>query len=226
MALPPFQIDTSISLAAGLYEALRGAILRGELKAGEKLTEVSLAEHVQISRTPVREALRHLQLDGLLESAGRSLIVAPVNLDAMMEMCVVRETLEGLAARLAASYRGEADLLALADLQETMCAASAVNDVAAVVRANHRFHATIWHASRNRYLARQLQDLRQAIERLQTSTLNSSQRRAEAEQEHEEILAALQAGDMEWAERATRQHFRNAELLRLRLLRLKADTSF
>lgn len=226
MALPPFQIDTSTSLAVGLYEALRGAIMRGELKAGEKLTEVSLAEHVHISRTPVREALRHLQRDGLLESAGRSLIVSPVDVDAMMEMCVVRETLEGLAARLAASYRGEADLLALSDLQETMRAASAENDVPAVVRANHRFHSTIWRASRNRYLARQLQELRQSIERLQTSTLNSSERRAEAEAEHEEILAALHAADTEWAERATRQHFRNAESLRLRLLRLKADTRF
>ncbi|AFZ69577.1 GntR family transcriptional regulator [Deinococcus peraridilitoris] len=222
MPLPPINIPTHTSLADGVHEALRAAIIRGVLDAGVKLTEVSLAGHLNVSRTPIREALRRLQAEGLLVPSGRSLMVSEVSLEALAELCVVREALEGLAARLAASQRNDIDLWVLADLNNSMHRAVEEDDFQTVIRTNHAFHSTVWQAAHNGYLTTRLAELRETIERMQTSTLHTHERRVEALQEHEEILLAIKSSDADGAERVTREHFRKAEAIRLRQLRLKA----
>ncbi len=222
MPLPEFDLTKSNgALSEGVYQTLQSAIIKGGLKPGERLTEEAVAKHAEISRTPVREALRRLQDEGLLQTEGRSTVVAVPSLDELNDLYTVRETLEGLAARLAASFRNEKELLMLEKLLETMRQATSDGDVSKIVNANAGIHETIWQASRNRYLMQQVGNLKNLIDRLQASTLRLPERRVEALQEHEQIHKAIVAKDADSAEMLVRQHFRNAEATRLMLLRMR-----
>lgn len=206
--------------AQELYEALRNAILRGELEPGERLVEETIAGLASVSRTPVREALRKLEVDGLVRESGRGMVVVDFSYDDLAELCAVRETLEGLACRLAAVSRSELELAALRRIMEDIRAATARADVSRLVVLNNAFHETVWQAARNRYLAHQLRTLRGLIERLQTTTLRVPERRREAMLEHEAILDAIERGDADSAERLARDHMRKAMALRLALRRM------
>lgn len=222
MSLPPIQIPTASSLADGLYEGLRNAILEGALQPGDKITERSLALHVKISRTPVRQALQRLQNEGMLEPSGRSLVVSNVSLETLTELCIVRQTLEGLAAYLAAMKRNESDLFALTNILNDMESAVEKNDFNTIIHTNNSFHTLIWQASQNQYLIQRLSELRSSIMRMQNSTLHSKERQIESLEEHREILKVISNSDAEAAERLTREHFRKAENLRIAMLKIKA----
>jgi DNA-binding GntR family transcriptional regulator len=203
------------SRADEVYESLRYRILNGELTPNERLIEQTIAADAGVSRTPVREALHRLEVDGLVESKGRSIVVAGLSAEDLSELGTVRESLEGLAARLAALARSDIDVATLERLVADSEEAVASDDVARFVEINHAFHEVIWTSARNRYLARQLALLRSLIERRQTTTLASRERRAEALIEHAAIVRAVIARDPDSAEAAARAHFRNALTIRI-----------
>ena len=225
MGLPPLTIDDKNSLSIGLYNALKAAINQGHLKPGDKLTEIMIAEHAKISRTPVREALRRMLSEGLLERSGRSLIVTKLNIETLSELCVVREKLEGLASRLAAERRSESDILALDSYNNLLEEAIFNNNFEGVVTTNHAFHSFIWEAAANTYLKNELSTLRDTIFRLQASTLHSKDRQVESLKEHRAITEAIKNGNAFLAENLTEVHFRKAESIRLTNLRMKAIQS-
>ena len=199
-----------------LYEELRAAILSGTLAPNERLVEASIAAASQVSRTPVREALHRLAMDGLVQETGRGVVVCPVDMDHLGELCAVRETLEGMVTRLAALARSEAELTALRRThEEFQHLASEGGSATALIRLSHTFHAIIWQASHNRYLAQQLRAIREQIERVQNNNLFDSWRRSSAISEHELILRAIEARDPEAAELAARAHYQEATALRL-----------
>ena len=178
-----------------------------------------------VSRTPVREAIRRLEADGLLEDSGSGAVAVAVTLDAdtLAEICEVREALEGLACRLAAVGRTEIEILTLQDLVRRWT--EAIDDGATeqeLVRLNRVFHETIWQASGNRHLAEQLRLLRARIELSGRSTLVSPDRAAEASAEHTELLAAIANRDADAADELARMHFRRAMAIRLAALRFEA----
>lgn len=208
------------ALSETLYEALREDIQQGRLKAGEKLTEVALAEKYNMSRTPVREALRRLQSESLVEASGRSFVIASLKTESVAELCAVRCTLEGLAGYLAATRRSETDLMVLRDLMENMRRATQDDDLDTLIKVNQAFHSTIWYAAHNSYLTKQLQELRQTIERMQSSTLQTRERRLTALKEHELMIQALERSDADALMKITEEHFRKAEAIRLSLLRM------
>ena len=214
------QLPQAGSRAEQLYAYLRRAIHEGDLRPNERLVEAEIAELAGVSRTPVREALHKLQVDGLVTVTGRGFVVGTVSTDELVELCAVRETLEGMAAGLAARSRTEMDLIALRHVAEEFRSAAARGDVPDLVRLNHAFHDVIWQAARNRYLARQLQALRGQIERLQPTTLADPKRQGIANAEHQAIVAAIEAQDVDGAERATRDHFQGAMALRLAMRHL------
>lgn len=217
MALPDLPLQGRHSRAQELTERLRQAIHDGRLRPGERLVEDAVAAAAGISRTPVREALRRLEAEGLVEDAGRGMIVAEPSSQELAELCAVREVLEGMAARLAAEARSPTEAALLEQLEGEARAAVEAGDLDALVSANRRFHETLWRAARNRYLARQLAALRGAIDRLQPTTLRLERRRREALQEHERLLRAVLERDPDAAEAHARTHFRNGEVLRLAL---------
>ena len=222
MTLPPLNIHITNSLADGLYEGLKEAIVQGKLKSGDKLTELTVAAHVKMSRTPVREALHRLLREGMLQQSGRSLVVSKVSIEELSELCIIRGTLEGLAANLAATNRSDSDILALKSLNEDLETSIIKGKSEEIIKNNHFFHFFIWQASQNKQLKNDLLDLRESIKRMQTSTLHSEERQIETLNEHREIVEAIKNSDADLAEQLTREHFRKAEAIRLTMLRIKA----
>jgi len=217
------ELPDSGSRADQLYAYLRRAIHEGELRPNERLVETAIAELAGVSRTPVREALHKLQVDGLVTVTGRGFVVGAISNDELLELCAVRETLEGMSAGLAARSRTEMDLIALRHVAEEFRNAAARGDVPDLVRFNNAFHEVVWQAARNRYLARQLRSLRGQIERLQPTTLAVAERQRIATTEHAAIVAAIEEQDVDRAERVTRNHFQGAMALRLAMRHLDAE---
>jgi len=216
---------TAQSRADELYESLRQSIVDGDLAPNERLVEEAIAASSRMSRTPVREALRRLEMDGLVRATGRGVVVAEFSAQQLADLCVVRESLEGLAARLAADGRSDADVSVLRTLDSSTRAAVASGDVPLLVSLNHRFHETIWQATRNPYLHRQLTLLRSQIERLQNTTLREPDRQRESVVDHERILAAIAAREPETAERRAMEHAHHAMLDRLTDQRTTLESS-
>jgi DNA-binding GntR family transcriptional regulator len=216
---------TNQSRADEVYESLRNRILSGELRPNDRLIEQTIAAEAGVSRTPVREALHRLEVDGLVESKGRSVVVAGLSAEDLSELCTVRESLEGLAARLAALARSDIDVGTLERLVGDGEEAAADDDVARFVDINHVFHEVIWASGRNRYLARQLGLLRSLIERRQHTTLATRARRAEVQIEHSAIVHAIVTRDPDSAEAASRAHFRNALAIRILNAHLAEDST-
>jgi DNA-binding GntR family transcriptional regulator len=216
MPLQQIELPGERSRAQELYDYLRDAIVSGELKPRERLVESHVAQLAAVSRTPVREALHRLEVDGLVQESDRGVEVCGFTMDEMADLCAVRETLEGMAASLAAVSRSDVDLVMLRKILAADAASDGDRDATdAQIRLNHSFHETIWHASRNRYLAAELRSLRHLIERLQDTTLRSPERRLEALAEHRELLDAIERRDGVEAERLARLHFHHATIARL-----------
>ena len=217
MTLPDITLPGDQSAAQELYVALRDAIFDGQLAPGQQLVEGAVAKVANVSRTPVREALHRLEMDGLITGRGTKTVAAPSRAE-LTDLVVVRENLEGLAAALAANARTDLDLEILRDAHQAYSRAAAAGngDVATIVELNDRFHQAIRQTARNRYLTTQLGYLRKMVQRLQTSsTLSDPTRLAETVIEHELILGAITDRNVERAELVTRAHFRSAGARRI-----------
>jgi DNA-binding GntR family transcriptional regulator len=208
------------SKAEELYEFLRNAIFDGLFEPNERIVEENIAALASVSRTPVREAIRRLEVDNLVQDTGQGLVVGSVSPDELAELCTVREVLEGLVSRLAATARSEIDVLNLQNILHDYQLATERQDVQRLITLNHAFHETIWQAARNRYLFRELITLRWNIERLQKTTLSEPQRQREALEQHKAVLEAIIQRDGDTAEALARQHFREAMAIRLKMERL------
>jgi DNA-binding GntR family transcriptional regulator len=209
------------SAADIVYARLREAILDGELRPNSRVTEAEIGRQYAVSRTPVREAFQRLKADGLLRESARSLLVSEFTIEELTNICSVRDELEALAARLAATRRSDFDLLAL-DEQNERFAAAIDGDLATVVVLNHSFHEIIWAASHNSYLVAQLQATRRLVERLDNTTLDTPKRQAEALEEHRAIAETLRARDEAQARDVTFLHFQKASAMRLQAKRLRS----
>jgi len=218
--------DGGLSRGARVYELVREWIAVGQLRPGERLSEEDLARRTGVSRTPVREALKRLEAEGFVQVIPyRGVVVAEPSVDEVADLCVVRDVLEELAARLAAQSVSEVELMALEQVQAEFEAAAARGDVEKMVEENIAFHEAIWRASRNRVLVQQLRQLRDRIFAHIATAYVVPARREESCQEHREILAALRARDPERAAEAVRNHFRRAEAARLRLLQSSSPST-
>jgi DNA-binding GntR family transcriptional regulator len=211
------------SKAEELYEFLCNAIFDGKFEPGERIIEETIAAMASVSRTPVREALRRLEADNLIQDTGQGLVVGSVSPGELAELCIVREVLEGLASRLAATARSEIDLLNLQNILHDYEQATEQQDVQRLVTLNHAFHESIWQAARNGYLFRELITLRKNIERLQNTTLSEKPRQREALAQHKAVLEAIIKQDGDTAEQLARQHFREAMAIRLRMERIAGE---
>ncbi|MCP5370971.1 MAG: GntR family transcriptional regulator [Hyphomicrobiales bacterium] len=198
-------------------DRLRALIRSGELLPGTPLREQELARRFGVSRTPVREAFRRLEADGLLQhEAHKGMVVPRLDPQAVTELYVMREVLEGTAAALAAQHATEAEIAFLAD----MVAADRViaDRPDALAATNRRFHEAIHHAAHNRYLLKSLRAIRVAIDMLGPTTLAVPGRGAEAVDQHAAVLDAIAGRDPAAAETLARGHVRSSHKARLALL--------
>ncbi|QYJ16122.1 putative D-xylose utilization operon transcriptional repressor [Rubrobacter xylanophilus DSM 9941] len=195
---------------------LREAILDGTLPPATWLRETELARELGMSRTPVREALKRLAAEGLVEiTARQAAVVAQMTMEDILEVYAVRENLEGLAARLAAKNRTREHLERLGEVLFLM---ERAEDPVELATLNLRFHRVIREAARNRYLDRFLAHIEYAVRRFGRTTFEVAGRPEEALQEHRRLVEAIAAGDAGEAERLAAEHMRRARELRLRML--------
>ncbi|SLN39271.1 GntR family transcriptional regulator [Pseudooctadecabacter jejudonensis] len=197
------------------YEMILDAIDTGIYKPGSRLVESELADRFGVSRTPIREALQRLETQSLLTRDGRSLIVASLDHSQLSELYVVRGSLEGLAARLAARHATPEELAVLRDMLEAD--RSLIGDPEAMSRANRRFHKQIHLASHNRFLVQQLDLVHRSMALLASTSIAVQGRPADTLEEHERIVQAIEAGDGDAADKALRDHISQAFIIRLRL---------
>lgn len=201
-------------MSSQVYEGLRAAIVSGEYDAGEPLVEVVLAERYGTSRTPVREALRRLEQDGLVERGDRGMRVRTRSPEEILEIYEARIPLEATAAGAAAERRTELDLVrirrAAAKMGET-----ATDDAHAMATANRVVHETIWAASHNGTLVDLLTRLNNHLTRYPATTLAAPGRWDAALGEHTEIIAAIERQDREAASELARDHMTRARDIRL-----------
>lgn len=189
------------------------AIDQGEYRPGDRLVESELAERFGVSRTPIREALQRLETQGVLARDGRSLVVASLDHDQLGELYVLRAELEGLAARLAAQHAAPEEIRVLWEMIRKD--REMVDRPAMLARANKRFHHQIHLASHNRYLIQQLEMVYRSMALLATTSLAAEGRGAQALDEHEEIVRAIEARDGAAADAALRAHISRAFETRL-----------
>lgn len=205
------------------YQRLIDEVRTGELKPGDRLLETDLALRFGISRTPVREALHRLEADGLITHVPRSgATIRRLDYSEITELYEMRAVLEGTAARLAARAASEIELLEMETLNAEMVAA--LSDVAALYELNRQFHRLVLDAARNRYLRRSMNGLQKTLLILGRSTMEGSERAAEAIAEHQELVAALRIRDGAAAEAIMRRHIDGAHRMRLRQLRSQDPT--
>lgn len=197
------------------YEMILDAIDRGVYQPGSRLVESELAERFGMSRTPIREALQRLETQNLLVRDGRSLIVASLDHSQLSELYVVRGTLEGLAARLAARHATPEEIAVLRDMLEADH--KLIDSPAAMSRANRRFHKQIHLASHNRFLVQQLDLVHRSMALLASTSIAVDGRPSDTLKEHARIVEAIEAGDGAEADARLRDHISKAFVIRLRL---------
>jgi DNA-binding GntR family transcriptional regulator len=197
------------SRGAQAYDALRREILAGNLAPGTRLIEVDLAARLGLSRTPVRAALARLESDGLVANdPGSGLIVTRLDHGMVGELYVIREVLEGTAARLAARHASDIEIAMLRDIARRDL--DAMDDPERLAANNRLLHQTLYRYAHNRYLLKTLNSLQEAMVLLGPTAMNLAERRRQAYDEHHAIIDALEARDADRAEALMREHVRGA----------------
>ena len=204
------------SLAGQVLDNLRQAIRNGIYQPGQRMRETEVASNLGVSRTPVREAFRQLQADGLLTmETWRGVVVAHIDQQQMIELYAMRQVLEGTAAGLAAQHAAASQIAVLGDLLD---ASEDETDLDKLVELNHQFHQGIYTAAHNRFLLKTLHALSDSMALLPSTTYALPDRPTSALSEHREILSAISRHDSEAAEAFARHHITRAEHARLKVL--------
>ncbi|MBZ9557940.1 MULTISPECIES: GntR family transcriptional regulator [unclassified Modicisalibacter] len=201
-----------------IYETLRRRILTLEIKPGSPLDEVSLAEHFNLSRSPVRDALARLMSEGLVTVlSNRSAIVKPIEFDQLPRYIDALDLVQRAVTRLAAGQRTASDLEAIHAKNQEYMAAVEQSDFCLMSEKNKEFHLRISLAAGNPYFTQYyetLLDEGQRLIHLQLSFIVSDMDR-QIGNDHEDIIQAITAGDADWAEKAAHEH---TELFRKRFI--------
>jgi len=188
-----------------VVEVIRDAILSGELEPGARLLQEDLAERLQVSSTPVREALRQLETEGILQSTpNRGVRVAEVDLQAVREIYLIRADLEALATRMATANLRAADLRRLKALQTEIETLIRRGELGELRRLNYELHVLIYEAAG---LPELLKIIRSLWTKFPWDTLHVLPNRAfMSADEHARLIRALEDGNADLAGKLMREH--------------------
>jgi DNA-binding GntR family transcriptional regulator len=207
------------SLHDGVAARLRALVFDGQLQPGAWIDEKALAEQWQVSRTPLREALKVLAAEGLVDLVPqRGCRVIELSEDDADALFPVMALLEGRCAHEAAAKAGPEDLRTLRRLHDELEHHAAHNDLAGYYRANHAFHTTVQQLAHNRWLDRATGDLRKFLRLMRGRQLALPGRIAASLNEHRVLIDAFEQRDAARAERAMHDHLM-AQLAALKKLR-------
>lgn len=209
--------NSHTSLGEGVHVQLRDAIRQGRFKPAQRIRETEVADWLKVSRTPVREAFRRLQADGLLVlTPWRGAQIAELNREQVVELYAMRKVLEGAAAGFAARYATDAEIDLLFDLLAEDEDAQGNPQLQA--HLNRLFHEALHIAAHNRYLLKASNALADSLALLRSTTYEVPGRPETARQEHLLIATAIRQGKSEKGEQLAGGHIEKAMQARLALL--------
>lgn len=206
------KLDKYKPLREVVFESIRGAIISGILKPGERLMEVQLAEKLGVSRTPIREAIRKLELEGLVIMIPRKgAYVADLSIKDITDVLEVRGALESLAAGLAALRMTEEEIEDLEMIAVQFNQAIEENDMDKMVQKDIEFHDKIFKATRNERLIQISNNLREQVQRFRIMYIEKSNKSKKLAKDHYEIAEAISQRNIDKAEELAKKHIENAE---------------
>lgn len=193
-----------------VFRQLEKAILDGDLAPGTSLTEVKLSAELGVSRTPIREALMQLELEGLVKTThNKGAVVVGISSSDVDDIYIIRSRIEGLAARRAAQNITTEELSDLREIVELQEFYAGRGDNMQVWNLDRRFHEIVYESSRSRPLKQMLGQFHNYIQKARETTVCRG-RAVSSVQEHRAILTALEQGDPDEAERLMGIHVDNA----------------
>lgn len=207
--LSKINIDEYKPLRDIVFENLREAILNGNLTPGQRLMEVQLAETLGVSRTPVREAIRKLELEGLVVMIPRKgAYVADMSIKDIVEVLEIRANLEGLAAYLATERMTNDDIKNLEKISNQINRNSSLEEF---LKKDVEFHEYIFKATNNKRLHQLINSLWEQVYRFRVSYISDEESIDNIINEHKSILKAIKNRDSELAEKYAKEHIEKAE---------------
>ena len=217
-------INEYLPLRDVVFYTLRQAILKGELEPGERLMEMQLAEQLGVSRTPIREAIRKLELEGLvLMIPRRGAIVAKITEKDLRDVLEVRSSLERLSTEIACERMYEDTIMELKKAQEAFKEALAQDDITLQAQRDVEFHDVIYKATDNLRLIQMLNNLREQMYRYRLEYLKDGLAHQTLIEEHEAIIEALSKRDKDTATKIMVRHIYNQELTVMKNIQKDGD---
>lgn len=205
------EVTDKFSLRGRVYHKIRDDILNGVYKDNEELREVAIGEELGVSRTPVREAFRQLELEGLIQIIpNKGAYVTGITVKDVQDIYMMRSKLEGLAARWAVENITDEQMNEMEEniyLSEFHASKGHSEQIA---NLDNRFHEILYEACNSKMLKHQLQDFHEYVLRVRKRTLSENKRGAASTEEHKIIMEAIKAKDADKAERAANKHIENA----------------
>lgn len=212
--------NVQLSLDAGsckplreiVFETMRNAIISGDLKPGQRLMEVQLAEQLGVSRTPVRESIRKLELEGLVKMVPRKgAYVTPMSISDLREMMEIRRALENLSAELAAKNATEEDIKKLHESNKGFESSAMTNNEKGIIDYDIDFHETIYKATGNERLCNMINSLREQMQRVRVEYVHHISDKKPLIGQHQMIIKYIEEHNPEAAAKAASEHIKEAE---------------
>lgn len=206
-------IDNTNSLRGRVFSQLENDILNGKYQTGDSLIETKLSDELGVSRTPIREAIRQLEHEGLVQAIpNKGAIVKGVSLQDIEDIYTIRMMIEGLAARWAAEKITSEELDELYEAVELEEFYTTKNDTEHLLKFDSKFHDIIFKASKSKPLTHMLSTFHHYVQRARNISISSPGRAQKVLDEHKAILKAIAEHNSETAEKLTTEHVRNASI--------------
>lgn len=203
----------SLPLREVVFKTIRKSILKGELSPGDRLMEIQLAKKLGVSRTPIREAIRKLELEGLVVMIPRKgAVVAGITEKSLRDVLEVRRALEELAITLACVRMSDDEIEELKHAEEDFQKAIEKAEPILIAGADERFHDIIFNGTRNEKLVLMLNNLRENMYRYRLEYVKNPEQWKLLLEEHDEMFAAIQSRDIEKAKLIIGAHISNQEI--------------
>lgn len=201
------EVTDKYSLRGRVFSRIREDILSGKYKQNEELKENTIGQELGVSRTPVREALRQLELEGLVNIIpNKGAYVTGISEKDIHDIYVIRSYLEGLCARWACEHITEEQLQELEEVVFLSEFHSKKKHYDQIVELDNKFHELIYEASGSKILRHELTDFHHYVQRVRKITLANPDRATNSNQEHDAILEAIRKRDGELAEKLAHEH--------------------
>lgn len=219
-------MDEFLPLRDVVFNTLRQAILTGELKPGERLMEIHLANKLGVSRTPIREAIRRLELEGLVTMIPRrGAEVAQITEKSLKDVLEVRRALDALSVELACDRISSEELMALAVACDTFESATKTRDPKKIAQADVALHDIIVKATANSRLVQLVNNLSEQMYRYRFEYIKDESTHEQLVKEHRVLYESIRSKDKETAARTAKLHIDNQESSIMKQLKLEREKS-